>query len=368
MTPPELEEILDICIAQIRSGQATAEDCLQRYAGRALTLEPLLRQAVRLAALPAVGMPADAVDALERRVLRRAAEIEAERSTKRAPRRPFWLVLASQRRRLLPVALGLALALMIASTWTVSASASSLPGEALYPVKLAAEQTRLAVTFRHEARARLHLAFAARRLNEIEALLLQNRAIEAGPIDDLAAETRLVLEEIEEMSADRRDKVSVQLLTLAEQQQAVLTSVRASAPEEAQVNLSQALEASQRGRERAMEILGRMPEASPEPRHTPEPTHIRRATPTHKPTPTPKPTHTPKAKPTRKPTHTPKVIDAPQAKPTHKPTHTPKPTRTPQARKTHKAEPIHAHHDRPAHRPMRTPKPKPTHPNKGKEP
>lgn len=75
-------------------------------------------------------------------------------------RRSFWSPLAKRRVRLLPVTLSLVIALLIAGAWTASASASSLPGEALYSVKLTTERTRLAITFRHEARARLHLAFA----------------------------------------------------------------------------------------------------------------------------------------------------------------------------------------------------------------
>ncbi len=73
----ESEEILDICIAEIRSGQATVEECLRRHAGHALALEPLLCEVARLTTLPSVSMPADAVDALEQRVMIRAAEIRA---------------------------------------------------------------------------------------------------------------------------------------------------------------------------------------------------------------------------------------------------------------------------------------------------
>jgi hypothetical protein len=113
----------------------------------------LLRQAARLAVLPPVTMPTDAVDALEQRVLSRAADIRVAVCRKeQLVRRPFWSRPAKRRGRLLALALSLVIALAVAGTWTVSASASSLPGEALYPLKLTAEKARLIVTFRHEAR------------------------------------------------------------------------------------------------------------------------------------------------------------------------------------------------------------------------
>ncbi len=86
----ESEEILGICIAEIRSGRVTVEECLQRHANHASALEPLLCEAARLTTLPSVSMPADAVDVLEQRVMIRAAEIRAATFRKEQPvRRPF---------------------------------------------------------------------------------------------------------------------------------------------------------------------------------------------------------------------------------------------------------------------------------------
>ena len=301
----ESEEILGICMAEIRSGRVIVEECLQRHADHASALEPLLREAVCLITLPPVTMPTDAVDALEQRVMIRAAEIRAATFRKEQPmRRPFWSRLVGRRVRLLPVVLSLVIALAVASTWTVSASASSLPGEALYPVKLVTEKARLAVTFRPEARAQLHLALAERRLGEMQTLLAEGRAVEEGLLDALRAETTQALEEVEDVGADRKMGVATKLLALTERQQAVLISVRARAPARAQTGLSRALEASRHGHERAMMALDMTPEPSPTP--SASLTHTPHATPTHKPTHTPKSSHTPHTTSTRKPTHTPK--------------------------------------------------------------
>lgn len=324
MRNAEFENILDTCIAEIRSGRSTVEKCLQRYADHAPALDPMLRDAAQLVSLPLVAMPAKVVDAVEQRVLSRAAEIrEALPQKERPERRPFWSRLTIRRLRLLPAALSLAIALIIASTWTVSASASSLPGEALYPVKLVTEKARLTFTFRPGARAELHLKFAERRLVETQALLDQSGPLDEGLLQALATETALALQEIEETNVGKKAEVATKLLALTERQQAVLTSVQERVPEKAQKGLSQAIEASRRGHERAMMVLGMTPEPPSTPGDSATPTpHVK---PTRKPTHTPKPTHTLRVKPTRKPTHTPK--------PTHMrlttPTRTPKPTKTP---------------------------------------
>jgi len=361
----EFESILDTCIAEIRAGRATPEDCLQRYADHAPALEPLLGEATRLMMLPHVAMPDEAVDALERRALSKAAEIRAT-SSRNGPSvwRLFWSNLVGGRVRLVPAALSLVIAVVLASTWVVSASAASLPGTALYPVKLATERARLAVAFQHDARAELRLRFAERRLGEMQALLAAERPVAEGLLEALAAETTLALGEIEEMGADRQAEAAAKLLALTERQQAVLTSVRERVPEEAQKGLSRALEASQRGHDRAVIALSVAPTLSRPP--SPIPTDTPQVKPTHKATDTPKPSRAPKVKPTHKATHTPKPTRTRQVRPPREPTHTP--THTPKARPTrkptHTPKPTRTPHAASNSEPTRTPKP--THSRPGK--
>jgi hypothetical protein len=297
-------DLLDTCIADIRSGQATVERCLEQHADHALALEPLLREVAGLTALPPVFMPAGAVDVLEQRLLGRAAKVKAAIPQKRrATGGSSWLCL-SRGRRLWPAVLSLVLALVIASTWTVSASADSLPGETLYPLKLVTEKARLAVTFRDEARVQLHMSFADRRLDEMQSLVANDKAVKEDLLNALVAETRLAAEGIEKIGGDKKAAIGTKLLALTERQQAVLTSVRERAPEAAQRGLNRALEASRHGHERAMMALGVTPEPSPALLDTAVPgLHV---SPTRKPTKTPKPAPTHQARPTRKRTKTPK--------------------------------------------------------------
>jgi hypothetical protein len=58
---------------------------------------------------------------------------------------------------------------------TASASGDALPGDALYPVKVNLEQARLALTINRVRKGELHLEFAQRRMEEINALAALGR-------------------------------------------------------------------------------------------------------------------------------------------------------------------------------------------------
>ena len=58
---------------------------------------------------------------------------------------------------------------------TVNASQSSLPGDALYPVKKSIERTRLSLANNAQSRAQLQMAFAERRTQEVAGLIQEDR-------------------------------------------------------------------------------------------------------------------------------------------------------------------------------------------------
>jgi len=176
----------------------------------------------------------------------------------------------------------------------VYASTDSLPGSPLYGVKRATEQVQLFFVPVGTRRAELHIGFAQRRLEEVQALTEIKSRVDEGALAAIAEETELALEETEKAPAQDKPALLDKLVSLTERQQAVLKGVQAKAPEAAQKGLNRALEASQRGHEKAREALekekpGRdvKPTKPPIPTKTPKPTH------TPKPTKTPKPTHAP---------------------------------------------------------------------------
>jgi hypothetical protein len=75
----------------------------------------------------------------------------------------------------LRLAVGACIALVLVTHFAVVASASSLPGDALYPVKLTWEQTLVTLTPQAERRAELESQFDAVRRQEVEMLVQQGR-------------------------------------------------------------------------------------------------------------------------------------------------------------------------------------------------
>jgi len=167
------DQILDECLTRLIRG-GTVEDCLARYPERREELEPHLRLAARLAR--SYGFtPSPAAKARGRqRVL---AELTALESSRTAPRVRLRLPVINLVPRWATAAVALVLALVTlgGGAATVAASGGTLPGDALYPVKRATEQARLAVAFSQPAKADLHLQYAERRAEETGRLTLMER-------------------------------------------------------------------------------------------------------------------------------------------------------------------------------------------------
>ncbi len=144
--------ILDDCLERLKAGETVA-DCLVRYPEQAQTLAPMLQAAAELRTLAAFRLSHG--QKLRAKVTMRAAL--AERT---APRPPLaWL-----RLRAMPAAAMLSLVLFIALT--VSAVASSQPGDLGYSLRVASERVPVFVQFGMARQAKAELVVAERRLTE----------------------------------------------------------------------------------------------------------------------------------------------------------------------------------------------------------
>ncbi|MEI6511098.1 MAG: DUF5667 domain-containing protein [Candidatus Uhrbacteria bacterium] len=75
-----------------------------------------------------------------------------------------------------PMSVGFSAVMLIFGSWvaTVNASFDSVPGDVLYPVKLATEHAQITLSTSGEQRAKLHAEFAGRRLDEMNAITSSN--------------------------------------------------------------------------------------------------------------------------------------------------------------------------------------------------
>ena len=144
------DQILDECIDRILLRGETVESCLARFPDYRAELAPELRLVMEAAGSVAFTPSAGAKERGRRRLKAGLGSLQKEqRGARWQTLRPFW-----------------------DTGWLPRwASSDSLPGERLYPIKLAIEQSRLVLPLSQESKAILHLSYADRRTQEIVALM-----------------------------------------------------------------------------------------------------------------------------------------------------------------------------------------------------
>jgi hypothetical protein len=272
-----LDQLLEYHLEELgRSGDIEAS--LLRSPQYADQLRPLLEaaQAVRLT-YQAVPEPPGGLAAGRERMLAVAVQQQVRQKTATAatvaqtlaPR--LRLVFASRLVVNLLVIVVLTIAL---GGGMVLAAGHSVPGDWLYPVKLAAEDTRLAFVRAPAARVDLLLDLVGERTEEIKALAAVSDLLP----DAVIARMEGHIEQALIQAAQLDDAEMVDLLQKAAErmhtQARVLKNVQATAPQQVQAGLARAVVACQRGVEAAEEGM-RVPQAFRQryrhPQRTPEP-------------------------------------------------------------------------------------------------
>lgn len=245
------EDILEESISAVVDGGQTIDECLARYPQQAADLEPLIRIAVAVREASRLEAAAPFKEWLQQRLL-------AQVAPQKMPRRPFLWGLP----RWATATAAVLLAVFVVGG-TVVTSASSLPGDALYPVKTATEGLQLTLARDPDAVADLHLEFAQRRLAETKALAEALRTIPPSVLDDLMRETQRAEESAYGPSQgpkspdDRANaRLAVNLARLTAHQQEVLAQVVERVPPQARPSLERVIGFSQGGHGRALALLG----------------------------------------------------------------------------------------------------------------
>jgi uncharacterized protein DUF5666/uncharacterized protein DUF5667 len=175
---------LDDCLNAIASG-ATVEAAVSHYPALADELR-LMLEAARMAGASSAPVAVPRAEQMSSRakLLARAAELRAP-----TPRRRLgqWLFTP----RAWAAGLAVVLAVVIGTYGLASASAPSLPGDALYGVKRAVEQVQLSLAPDPQTHDQLAEQFAARRVDEARTLIVQKREAEVefrGRVESISGE------------------------------------------------------------------------------------------------------------------------------------------------------------------------------------
>ena len=150
-------EALQACLEMLEAG-STVQECLDRYPDQAQELEQLLGLAL---AARSASSAIEARPGFQDALLVRLTQDGMQRRSRWTPRLAFV-------QRPLAAATVAALALVFGGWGVSSATAGSIPGETLYPVKQAQERFLLLVVPGGQGKARLHARLAQQRASEME--------------------------------------------------------------------------------------------------------------------------------------------------------------------------------------------------------
>jgi len=334
-----LERALDECLSQLNTGEFGLEEVLARYPEHEAELRPLLRTAMLVRQVPQVVPSPEARAAGRRRLLAAVAKKRREK----APARAGLLRRLGQsaailvqplvqrpQRQSLRLAQAIAALLVIVSlvgVGTVGVAAGSLPDSPLYPIKLTAERVKLALTTAPASKARLHMDYSEKRLDEARALAEAGKGLYETALQAMESENNGALAAISQVSEKERLSLLGDFTRLTARQQALLEEMKKpGSPPSDQEAVEKALESAeeyQRIATGAMTEPDLLLTPSPRPTDTAA-AYVHAGTPTSVPTATPMP---PTAVP---PTPTP-VPPTAMPIPTSEPTAAPIPTPTAQA-------------------------------------
>jgi hypothetical protein len=257
----DFNNILNECLERLLKGE-TIEQCLKSYPGQAAELEPLLKTALAAKRVSAI-RPRAEFKARARYQFRSALR-EAGKSRPAFSWFPRWATVAT-----------IALVLLLVGSGTVVAAGNSMPDSPLYPVKLATEEVRLALTPFPLDKAGLCAKLVERRVAEIVYMAnkgeFQKLELITQRLDNRLAMLVVLVSAGEEGEApmlmapeefggkgrhgDNREKLRMILEYRAASHQALLQAVLNKAPEAAKPALRHAIDVSATGYQNALEAL-----------------------------------------------------------------------------------------------------------------
>lgn len=265
----DFTDILNECLERLLIKGESLEGCLENYPEQAARLKPLLKTALQAKGAVTIQPRAE----FKARARFQFHQALGELTTQRPPARswlPGWLA-----------ATAVILALMLVGVSTVAAANSSMPDSPLYPVKLAAEEVRLALTPTQMGKASFCAQLADRRVDEIVYLankketqqlerVTQRLDMHLGRLVSIVSEGKEAKPSLmmvpapapEEVGGKRgfgrgnhRAELRLRLEIHAATHQARLEEELEEAPEEAKPALRQAMEVSATGYQKAIEAL-----------------------------------------------------------------------------------------------------------------
>jgi len=270
----EFDNILDECLERLLIKGKTIEQCLQSYPEQAADLKPLLQMALAARQAAAVQPRAEFKASARYQFQSALQEISSPKRRPLLSWFPRWATVVTT-----------ALGVLLMGGGTIAAASYSMPDSLLYPIKLATEQVRLALTPSDIGKAELCAKFADRRVAEIiytankgdiqrveaatqrlDERLVMLASLTSSP-EDIETEAPRMLESAPPMqlgeaedsqvvpvpgSKDNRAKLRTTVADYAAKNPSFLRAALEKAPESAKSALRRAINVAQTGYEKAL--------------------------------------------------------------------------------------------------------------------
>ncbi|MBI4187857.1 MAG: hypothetical protein HY529_01485 [Chloroflexi bacterium] len=161
----KLNNALDECLERLLLKGETVEQCLQSFPEYADELKPLLETALSVKQASAIQPRPELRDRARYQLYSVLQNTAPKKSHSFFNWQPQWAVVLTA-----------VLVFLLAGSGTVAAASSSMPDQVLYPVKLATEKVRLALTPSSIGKAELYARLADKRVEEIARMADESKA------------------------------------------------------------------------------------------------------------------------------------------------------------------------------------------------
>lgn len=289
----EISQLIDASLEAVLSGKATLEQVMAEHPQQADALRREIEAAMWLVARrEQVAARPGFTASSRRRVIERIKEEASNTGAKRSIFGFIW----PQKIAYQWVAALLALIVLFSSAGgVVSYAQGALPGEGLYPVKLATEKLQYSLTANELERVEVIANFTNRRLQEVVTLVQQGETEALGSsietFEEHVVQTVDLLEESSDQQPHEKKVLAVNLQETFTEQAEKLDALKEKAPKEVQPDLERARALTMMGASAAFDEAAQIydPTETPTPTLTPSQTPTNTATPTATQTETPVP-------------------------------------------------------------------------------
>jgi len=242
MTKRRFEQILERCLQKVaRTGDAEA--LLRRYPQYADRLRPLLEIATATSRAyaevphPPGGLAGGRARMLEAAARQRGRAPATETQTRRKETTKMKLVLAT---KLIGAVLAAMVGVATVGGGVTMAAGGSLPGDALYGVKLTGEDLRLALTTNSEAQVDLALQYSEQRTAEMEALVERGQDVPETVVARMEQHVFRAMNQAARTSDEEMPGLLQRIAFRAQMQAQTLEQLRTRAQEQNQAQLENA--------------------------------------------------------------------------------------------------------------------------------